>query len=286
MKEIAKKVFDKFMKTSIKTKLKMLVALVVVVLITKCSFAVQKAHEVQQAKEKAAKELHAANVQVSKLMLDTAMTHLNKGDFGEARAYAYKVKENPHAKGAKKILSDLNQLAGKDKLNTAIGKLTNVEYTKLKRDKTPLVKTNFKIVGEAITDYAVNIKHQLRKKLRNEHLKAVRIAKQKKAAAERERKRKAAKAKKEKIQAERDARVLYGALLRNNYLDQGMDIKVYIRGTNKDRLVLSYILINDVWFHQFGKGTLINEIRDMGFNKITMTDGSSYRRYSRSWTFN
>lgn len=285
MKGIAKKIFDKFLKTSLKTKLKMLAALVIVILITKCSFAVQEAREEQQAKDKAAKELHDANVLTSKLLLDTALMLLSNENFEEAKVYAYKVKEPPHTLKAQTIKEDLNLLNNKDRINDAISRLDNAGYSQLKKTKYALINTNYPVVSKAITNYAANIDPKLRVELRKDYLKAVRVAEQKKAAAEKERKRIADKAAKEKIQAERDARVLYGLLLRNNYLDQGMDIKVYIKGRNKDVLVLSFILINDVWFHQFGKGTLIDEIREMGFNKITMTDGSSYRRYSRSWTF-
>lgn len=71
----------------------------------------------------------------------------------------------------------------------------------------------------------------------------------------------------------------YAAELRDHFLDQGMDIKVSVSGSNNDRLKLQFVLFNDVWLHRFQKGSLIGEIRSKGFKRIDMSDGYNWGYY-------
>jgi len=91
-------------------------------------------------------------------------------------------------------------------------------------------------------------------------------------------KRVAAQAEKDKI----NVRLAYAKLLRNRYLDQGLDINVSITGIDNTRIKLSFALFNAVWAHKMGNGDLITEIQNMGFKKLTMTDGYDYTVY---WNF-
>jgi len=77
-------------------------------------------------------------------------------------------------------------------------------------------------------------------------------------------------------------RKAYAEKLRDNYLDQGMDIKVSVYGKNNANIKLTFVLFNDVWTHKMQKGTLIKEIQDMGFKKLSLSDGYDYNVY---WDF-
>jgi hypothetical protein len=77
-------------------------------------------------------------------------------------------------------------------------------------------------------------------------------------------------------------RKAYAEKLRDNYLDQGMDIKVSVYGKNNANIKLTFVLFNDVWTHKMQKGTLIKEIQDMGFKKLSLSDGYEYNVY---WDF-
>lgn len=85
-----------------------------------------------------------------------------------------------------------------------------------------------------------------------------------------------------KIQAETDAvnlkiaRQSYAKILRNKYLDDGMDIKVSTTGKSSTRLNLSYPLFNDVWVHKYQNGNIMNEIRAMGFKQVGFSDNHDY----------
>jgi hypothetical protein len=63
------------------------------------------------------------------------------------------------------------------------------------------------------------------------------------------------------------------------FLDQGMDIKVRVMGTNKNRLYLQFVLFNDVWTHKFSKGDLIEEVKAMGFKRVDFDSGYDHHSY-------
>jgi hypothetical protein len=109
------------------------------------------------------------------------------------------------------------------------------------------------------------------------------------AAEERNRRKAAAEARvaaeqaaRQKAGNERAARKAYGELLRNRFLDQGLDIKVHIEGKNADRVTLSFALFNDVWAHPIQKDGLLQELKDMGFKRVELTDNYDYSVF---WDF-
>lgn len=91
---------------------------------------------------------------------------------------------------------------------------------------------------------------------------------------------------KAKLQAEqyardaaKSARKAFGTRLREHFLDEHMDVKVSVSGANAERITLTFVLLNDVWFHEFKKGSLLTEMRRVGFKKVTLADG-----YDWGWT--
>jgi hypothetical protein len=96
---------------------------------------------------------------------------------------------------------------------------------------------------------------------------------------EAERKKKKAAKEKEIEKSTAGARKEYESLLRTNFLDKGLDIKVKVYGTNNTYISLTYVLIDDVWVHHFKKGDLIDEIREMGFKRVYFKDGHDYSQY-------
>ena len=75
------------------------------------------------------------------------------------------------------------------------------------------------------------------------------------------------------------ARKAYGKLLRNHFLDQGLDIEVRVHGPNNKYITLEYVLIGDVFVHNFKKGDLCDEIHEMGFTRVYLTDGYDFSTY-------
>jgi hypothetical protein len=58
-----------------------------------------------------------------------------------------------------------------------------------------------------------------------------------------------------------------------------MDIKVSVSGQHNERLKLTFVLFNDVWMHNFKKGSLIDEIRGKGFKRVDLSDGYDWGYY-------
>jgi hypothetical protein len=80
----------------------------------------------------------------------------------------------------------------------------------------------------------------------------------------------------------RMAREAYAQALRQRYLDENMDIEVKVSGKDKDRVTLEYVLFNAVWTNKVEKGSLLAEMRGLGFKRVDMTDGYDYHMY---WDF-
>jgi hypothetical protein len=76
-------------------------------------------------------------------------------------------------------------------------------------------------------------------------------------------------------------RRLVEGVLRERYLDAGLDIKVKVFGSNADRIKLTYVLFNDVWSHRLSKEGMVKELCDRGFKRIEMSDGYNWGVY---WT--
>ena len=70
--------------------------------------------------------------------------------------------------------------------------------------------------------------------------------------------------------------------LRNNYLDNGLDIKVILSGKYKQKITLKYPLFSDVWVHKMKQGELLDTVIDLGFDYLEVNDGYDYAVY---WTF-
>jgi len=93
----------------------------------------------------------------------------------------------------------------------------------------------------------------------------------------------AAKRNHDEDRAEGLARKAYGAVLRERFLDKGMDIKVVVSGANNDHITLTWSLFSDVWVHQMEKSDgLIPEIYKVGFNRLDVKNGYDYHMY---WDF-
>lgn len=83
----------------------------------------------------------------------------------------------------------------------------------------------------------------------------------------------------EKLKAEADVRKVYGEKLRNSFLDEGLDIKVKVTGVNNTRLILTYVLFDDVWMRKMQTSGNFNEWHKIGFNRIDLKNGYDYNSY-------
>lgn len=101
-----------------------------------------------------------------------------------------------------------------------------------------------------------------------------------KAAAEQ--KALAAREARDRANAETAARRAYAELLRNRFLDQNLDIKVTVSGAKAERITLKFALFNDVWAHRIQKDGLLEELRNMGYTRVSLSDGYDYGVY---WDF-
>lgn len=73
-----------------------------------------------------------------------------------------------------------------------------------------------------------------------------------------------------------NGRRTYAAVLRDNFLDGGLDINVAVSGKNATYLKLQYALFGAVWGRKFETEGLFNKFREMGFSKVELTDGYDY----------
>lgn len=92
----------------------------------------------------------------------------------------------------------------------------------------------------------------------------------------------AAEEKKKSAEEEADkaiGRKGYVIILREHFLDQNMDIKVWVSGPGNKYLHMQNFLFDDVWVHNFKKGDLAQEIQQLGFERVYFTDGYNYSTY-------
>jgi len=75
-----------------------------------------------------------------------------------------------------------------------------------------------------------------------------------------------------KIRARRD----FAEKLRERYLDEGCDIKVYFSDRDSNELHLTFSLFNDVWAHKLRKGDFVLKAYKLGIKRIYISDGDSY----------
>ncbi len=128
------------------------------------------------------------------------------------------------------------------------------------------------------TSIGISIQNKIKAEKAEAAAKVEREAKLAKIEADKARR----EAEKRRVEYERSTRVQYAKLLRNSYLDLGLDIKVRVSGKNKDRLTLTYVLFNDVWVRKLQTNGNPEEWHSMGFNRIDIKDGYDYYRY---WTW-
>jgi len=238
-----------------------------------------------------------AQADVESMNLDSATKCLNQITKLSQEKGSFRVTDS-----AKTLYGEIKNFAIRQKEESFKGFLTtmtNDEYRSL--CKNELSKVYFK--NEKLNQEFINILYlnrlnrvrylaeaaTMRRKIEQEHKEMRRKAEIERRKIEQEQKemrRKAEIERKRKAQEFEAASTLsrkeYGAKLRENYLDKNMDIKVYVYGKNNTMLKLSFVLFNDVWTHKMQKGSLINEIRDMGFKRFALTNGYDYSVY---WTF-
>jgi hypothetical protein len=70
-----------------------------------------------------------------------------------------------------------------------------------------------------------------------------------------------------------------GRLLRERFLDNGMDVKVRVNGKNADRIELEWVLFSDVWSHRLQKEGLVGELCNGGFKRVDLGDGYEWGVY-------
>ncbi len=74
-------------------------------------------------------------------------------------------------------------------------------------------------------------------------------------------------------------RVVVAERMERRFLDEGMDVRVQVQGSNKDRLKLTWPLFGRVTIHQMtdgnsmSKGSFLRNLEEAGFRKVTFSDG-------------
>jgi len=77
-----------------------------------------------------------------------------------------------------------------------------------------------------------------------------------------------------KLKADSESRRLHQDILRQKFLDTGLNIKVKVSGKYNENLTLSYVLFDEVWFNKFNKEYLFDDLnKNWGYKKITLSDG-------------
>ncbi|MEP7012023.1 MAG: hypothetical protein ABJC13_16985 [Acidobacteriota bacterium] len=77
-------------------------------------------------------------------------------------------------------------------------------------------------------------------------------------------------------------RQLVADRLRENFLDQGLDIKVRLKGRYKERITFTYVLFSDVWSHRFETEGILDSLQAAGYQRVDMTDDYDWHVH---WTF-
>ena len=77
-----------------------------------------------------------------------------------------------------------------------------------------------------------------------------------------------------KLEDNSESRRLHQDLLRQMFLDKGLNIKVKVSGKYNENITLSYVLFDEVWFNNFNKEYLFDDLnKNWGYKKITLSDG-------------
>ena len=67
-------------------------------------------------------------------------------------------------------------------------------------------------------------------------------------------------------------------ILRNQFLDAGLDVKVRVSGKDSTVLTLEFILFNAVWARKLETDGVMNDAVQIGFKKVVVTDGDEWGR--------
>ncbi|MBW4362495.1 hypothetical protein [Flavobacterium taihuense] len=73
----------------------------------------------------------------------------------------------------------------------------------------------------------------------------------------------------------------YETTLRNNFLDNNLNIKVKVSGKKNTIITLSYSLFNEVWFRKFETEGHFDKLYQKGFKKIILTDNYDYTQWMK-----
>jgi tetratricopeptide (TPR) repeat protein len=191
-------------------------------------------------------------------------------------------------------IGEANEILSSFKYAKAVKDTTEYEKLKTASGKTNEGVKNFEEAQELYVEFPGltkrlddskkkrdSIKGTLAKLEKDRAAEADREARRAAAEAEREARRTAAEAEKEARKLAASIRKEYGKTLEIHYLDQGLDIRVSVYGPENTYIKLTYVLFTRVWAHEFAKGDIMTEMRNLGFKKVTLSDG-----YSDYWYWN
>lgn len=68
----------------------------------------------------------------------------------------------------------------------------------------------------------------------------------------------------------------YETTLKNSFLDNNLNIKVFVSGKDNTKITLTYPLFNEIWFRKFEKEGHFDKLNKKGFKEIIMKNGYDY----------
>lgn len=87
-----------------------------------------------------------------------------------------------------------------------------------------------------------------------------------------------------KLKADSESRRLHQDILREKFLDKGLNINVRVSGKYNENLTLSYGLFDEVWFHNFNKDYTFDDLhKNWGYKTITLSNGVYNYRQTMSY---
>jgi hypothetical protein len=227
-------------------------------------------------------------------LYNEALVLLNKEDFANAKKklyqiafmeYRYPDKKPSLYNGAielKSQIEDYQDRVSKGLIKSMLRDMTDEDYEKLCNKKLETIYLQPKPLNDNLMQllYAARINRnsyiaEEKARIKEEE----RLKAESARRAERQARLDEQKQKYEEEQAGVTIRKAYEQLLRNKYLDAGLDIHVQVTGRNNTRLILTFPLFNDVWFRKCETAGNFNEWHSVGFNRIDLTDGYDYNRY-------
>lgn len=180
-------------------------------------------------------------------------------------------------------LRDANEILSFFKYAKAIKDATEYEKLKTASLKAKEAVKNFEEAHELYGEFPGLAKRldDSKKKRDSIDVTLAKLETDRAAEAEREARRAAAEAEKDARKLAATIRKDYGVTLERHYLDEGLDIRVSVYGPENTKIKLTYVLFSRVWAHEFAKGDIMTEMRNLGFKKVTLSDG-----YGEYWYWN